>query len=174
MNEASPCTKEAPCAAPARTPETQDAAWGHRQVAPERNRTGIPAESKTLVRVLVVEDDIFFRQLNTDILLHSGYAVESVEDGAAAWEALKANHYDLLVTDNSMPYVSGVELLRKLFAAHIDLPVIMATGAIPTEELSRSPALQPSGMLQKPYAVTELVRMVKKVLRNAEAHTVHA
>lgn len=170
MNEASPCAVEAPCATPVRQPEKQEAAWGNRQMAPEGNGAQIPVESKPSLRVLVVEDDIFFRQLNTDVLLRSGYAVQAVEDGAAAWEALKMNHYDLLVTDNNMPRISGVELLRMLFAAHINLPVIMATGAIPTDELSRLPSVQPSAMLQKPYAIAELVRAVRRVLSEARAH----
>jgi len=140
-------------------------------MAPERNGTHVPVESLAAPRILVVEDDIFFRQLNADVLLHCGYAVQAVEDGAAAWEALNASHYDLLVTDNSMPYLSGVELLRKLYAAHIHLPVIMATGAIPSDELSRLPSLKPSAMLQKPYSVKELVRAVKRTLSEAHAHS---
>jgi len=169
MNDSPPCTEEALSAGPVRQPETNETAWGHRQIVPEREGTPISNEPEARPRVLVAEDDIFFRQLNMDVLIHSGCTVEAVEDGAAAWEALKVAHYDLLVTDNSMPYLSGVDLLRKLHAAHINLPVIMATGAIPSEELNRLPALHPAVILQKPYAVTELVRAVKRVLSEAHA-----
>jgi acetyltransferase-like isoleucine patch superfamily enzyme len=54
-------------------------------------------------RILVVEDDRDLRLVNAGALTHSGYAVDVAEDGAAAWEALQANHNDLVITDNQMP-----------------------------------------------------------------------
>ena len=118
--------------------------------------------------ILVAEDDIFFRRLNTEVLERSGYDVDAAADGAAAWQALNTDGYDLLITDNSMPKVSGVELLKKLRAARMTLPVIMATGILPTEEFIRFPWLQPAASLLKPYTGEEMLRMVKKVLREVD------
>jgi CheY-like chemotaxis protein len=73
-------------------------------------------------RILVVEDEPNIRRLNVDMLIWSGYEVDSAADGAVAWELLQQNHYDLLITDNEMLNVSGVELLGKLHAAHMTLP----------------------------------------------------
>src|SRR5450759_780416 len=77
-------------------------------------------------RILVVEEDIHVRQLNTEVLTRSGYEVDAAEDGAAAWVALNGDSYDLMITDNGMPKLTGIELLRKLRAARMELPVIMA------------------------------------------------
>src|SRR4029077_7795663 len=77
-----------------------------------------------------------------------------------------ANHYDLLVTDNNMPKVTGVELVKKLRSAYMTLPVIMVAGIIP-EELSRNPWLL-AATLAKPFAPDELLETVDKVLRAAE------
>jgi DNA-binding response OmpR family regulator len=115
-------------------------------------------------RILVVDDDIFIRQLNTQVLIRSGYEVDAAEDGAVAWDALQLNSYDLLITDNNMPKVSGIELLKKLHAARMALPVIMATGALP-EEFTGYPWLQPAATLLKPYTVAEFLGAVKEVLR---------
>jgi DNA-binding response OmpR family regulator len=68
-------------------------------------------------RILLVEDDSGLLRLNAEVLKRSGYDVDAVEDGAAAWDTLQLNRYDLMVTDNKMPRVSGVELLKKLQAA---------------------------------------------------------
>ena len=87
------------------------------------------------------------------------------EDGAAAWEALQANRYDLLITDNNMPRLTGMELLKKLRSARMELPVIMATGTLPTQELAQNPWLEPVAMLAKPYATDQLLDTVKNVLR---------
>jgi DNA-binding response OmpR family regulator len=120
-------------------------------------------------RILVVEDDIHVRQLNTEVLTRSGYEVDAAEDGAAVWVALNGDSYDLMITDNGMPRLTGVELLRKLRAARMELPVIMATATLPTEEFARSPWLQPAATLVKLYTIGELLRTVKKVLREAES-----
>jgi DNA-binding response OmpR family regulator len=116
-------------------------------------------------RILVVEDDPAIRQLNTQILILSGYQVDAAEDGAAAWEALQQNNYDLMVTDNDMPKVTGVELIQKIQAARMALPVIMATGALP--EFHRYGTRQPAVTLLKPYTFHELLTAVKEVLAAA-------
>jgi DNA-binding NtrC family response regulator len=73
--------------------------------------------------------------------------------------------YHLLITDNDMPKVSGVDLVKKLHAARLALPVIMATGTFPVEELNRHPWLPIEATLLKPYSVEELLTTVSNVLR---------
>jgi acetyltransferase-like isoleucine patch superfamily enzyme/DNA-binding response OmpR family regulator len=116
-------------------------------------------------RILVVEDDRDLRQINAIVLHHAGYAVDIAENGADAWEVLQANRFDLLITDNSMPKLTGIELLKKLRSARMGLPVIMATRALPTQELIQNPWLEPVAMLAKPYATDQLLDKVKDVLR---------
>ena len=111
-------------------------------------------------RILVVEDDRDLRQFNAGVLIHSGYAVDVAEDGAAAWDALQANRYNLLITDNNMPRLTGMELLKKLRSARMGLPVIMATGTVPTQELAQNPWLEPVATLAKPYATGQLLDTV--------------
>lgn len=118
-------------------------------------------------RILVVDDDADIRQVNAEVLSGAGYQTETAEDGAAAWEALQVNGYDLLITDHDMPKVSGVELVKKVRSAHMALPVILASGTLPEEELSRHPWLQLAATLLKPFTGDELLEAVKKVLRSA-------
>jgi CheY-like chemotaxis protein len=116
-------------------------------------------------RILVADDEQAMRLINTAVLTQVGYKVDAAEDGDAAWQALTANDYDLLITDHSMPKVSGVDLLRKLHAARMALPVIMATGTVPSHEFVREPWLQPVAVLLKPYTRAELLGTVEGVLR---------
>ena len=115
-------------------------------------------------RILVVEDDPSLRQVYTEVLTHADYEVDTAEDGAVAWDALQVKGYDLLITDNNMPKVTGVDLLKKVHAAHMTLPVIMATGTYPAEEFSRYSWIQPDATLLKPYTVAEFLGAVKEVL----------
>jgi DNA-binding NtrC family response regulator len=126
-------------------------------------------QSNAPKRILVVDDDEVIRQVNAEMLTRFGYETETAEDGAAAWEALQANGYDLLITDNHMPNVSGVELVKKLRSAHMTLPVVLASGTIPTEAMNWNPSLQLAAMLLKPFTMDELLVTVKKVFRAPES-----
>jgi two-component system OmpR family response regulator len=119
-------------------------------------------------RILVVDDEPHIRQLCADALAYSGYHVDSAEDGVAAWERLQNNVYDLLVTDNNMCRLTGIGLIKKLRAARMALPVIMVSGAMPTDELDRHPWLRIDASLHKPFTVDELVGTVREVLRVTE------
>jgi two-component system chemotaxis response regulator CheY len=136
--------------------------------------TATPGQSSPLHRILVVDDDISVRQLNAEVLVQSGYQVDAAADGAAAWEILNTDSYDLLITDHNMPRLTGLELLKKLRAARMGLPAILISGAMPTEELSRNPSLQLAAMLLKPFSPEELLGTVEKVLRAAEGAPSHA
>ncbi len=122
-------------------------------------------ETVTLGRILLVDDDRVTRRLNAAMLVCSGFRVDEVENGAQGWDLLQIGKYDLLITDNSMPLVTGVEMINLLRSRNMCLPVIMASGAIPTEELVRHPRLRISAILVRPYTLLELLQTVKEVLR---------
>jgi len=115
-------------------------------------------------RLLVVDDEFALRQWFTDVLAGSGYHVETAEDGETAWEKLQARHYDLLITDNNMPRVSGVELVKMLRSKDMALPVILISGAMPTQELNRHRYLQVAATLLKPFTAEQLLQTVRTVL----------
>ena len=127
-----------------------------------------PGQASPPRRILVVDDDICNRQIITEMLMQCGYEVDPAVDGAAGWEALQAKAYDLLITDNFMPKVTGLEMVKLLRGRSATLPVIMATGAVPTDELQRHPWLKISAFLLKPYGVGQLLRTVRQVLREAD------
>jgi CheY-like chemotaxis protein len=115
-------------------------------------------------RILFTDDDEDIRCFNAEALMQLGHHVDTAADGAAAWEALNTACYDLLITDNKMPKLTGLELLEKVRSARMALPIIMATGTLPTEAFARRPWLTPEGTLLKPYTLPELLQTVKTVL----------
>jgi DNA-binding NtrC family response regulator len=76
------------------------------------------------------------------------------------------NSYDLVVTDNKMPNMTGVEIIARLRSARITVPVILAPGHLPTREFARKPWLIPNATLQRPFSHDDLLEAVKKVLRS--------
>jgi len=143
------------------------------KLSPARGPDGAPLPCQTGPprRILVVDDEPDIRRLNAEVLKSSGYVVDTAEDGKAGWHALRAashapDSYDLLITDHNMPELSGLALVKKLRAARMDLPVIMASGTLPQEDLfARYPWLQPAVVLIKPYGVEDLLGTVEQVLR---------
>ncbi|MDB6018371.1 MAG: phoP 1 [Pedosphaera sp.] len=116
-------------------------------------------------RILVVDDDTLICQIYSEALFRSGYQVDSAHDGEVGWQTLHAvrhdpDSYDLLITDNNMPKLSGVELVKKLRSERMMLPVIMATSAPPAD----SEELQLTAILPKPFYPDQLVQTVKEIL----------
>jgi len=115
-------------------------------------------------RIRVVEDNATIRELNVQVLALAGYHVEGAEDGAAGWQLLDGGNFDLLITDNEMPKMSGLELIKQVRSAGMPLRIIMATGTLPEEELERLPWLQLDATLLKPFSPDQLRQTVKRVL----------
>src|SRR3990172_8962922 len=79
-------------------------------------------------RVLIVDDDelsgVFARALTA-----VDYLVQSARDGREAARLLETESFDVVVTDISMPEMSGVELLQIVRQHDLDVPVVLVTGA---------------------------------------------
>ncbi len=116
-------------------------------------------------RILVVEDSPLVRRCCVEILTRSGYQVDAAEDGLCGWAALCAKPYDLLITDNAMPNMSGVELILKLRSEHLKLPVILTSGTLPLENLLQDPQLDLAATLEKPVSADQLIQTVRIVLK---------
>jgi CheY-like chemotaxis protein len=124
-------------------------------VAPSRF-PGNPAH-----RVLVVEDNADVRELNVQALALAGYQVEGAEDGVAGWQLLDGGNFDLLITDNEMPKMSGLELIKQVRSAGMTLPIIMATGRLPEEELERLTRCRRSSRTNGPGLKEKAVRQCR-------------
>lgn len=115
-------------------------------------------------RVLVAEDEAALRLVTLRVLNLSGYEAEGAEDGEIAWQALVRERFDPLITDHGMPRLSGLELLKRLRVARMDLPVILVSAMMPHQELDRHPWLCVQVRMQKPYSVTQLLDRVADLL----------
>jgi two-component system sensor histidine kinase and response regulator WspE len=80
-------------------------------------------------RVLVVDDSLTVRELQRKLLLNRGYQVAVAVDGMDGWNALRAEHFDLLITDIDMPRMDGIELVTLLRRDHRmqSLPVMVVS-----------------------------------------------
>jgi len=113
--------------------------------------------------VLLVDDDSLVRATACALLEDAGYTVFTAESGLDALEiAAKEPGIDILVTDQIMPQMTGLQLLEAIRSIRPELPVILATGYA---ELSR-PMPANSARLAKPFRVAELTRMIEACLQD--------
>jgi hypothetical protein len=118
-------------------------------------------------RILLVDDHEMARQALKLFLEHNGYACQEAEHGAAALAWLEQReHVDLIVSDNQMPVMTGLQFLLQVKAnPHFStIPFILYSGNI-TDEIQRQ-AHQAGVMavLKKPYNFSDFVTIVTKAL----------
>ena len=122
------------------------------------------AHAIPLQKILIVDDEPNILHLYKKILSDRGYHVDTALDGEAAWLELQVENYDLVITDNYMPKLSGMDLVRVLRDANLTTPVIMSTDRPPDDKFVLEPRFQPFFMLQKPHDVEHLLKAVDKAL----------
>ena len=116
------------------------------------------------IQILMAEDDPDLLRLGAGILRSKGYQVEAAENGLDAWNMLQRQTFHLLLTDNHMDRLTGMGLIRKLDAAGMNIPVILATASKPLEELGKNPWLNIEILLLKPFTAEELMEAVEQVV----------
>jgi CheY-like chemotaxis protein len=93
-----------------------------------------------------------------------GYQVDAVADGEAAWNLLQIKPYALVITDKTMPRMSGPDLFRTIRANGMMLPVILATGTLPVND----EGLPFDAVLSKPFVARKLVETVNEILKSPD------
>ncbi len=111
--------------------------------------------------VLVVDDELFFRQLYADLLSEDGYQVETVASGEEAIERLHRGGIDVLLTDMVMPGMGGLEVLRQARLTDNPPEVILATGYATLETAIQALKNGARDYLVKPFKPEELRHLVR-------------
>ncbi len=114
-------------------------------------------------RILVIEDDQEVRSMLEDYLVYFGYEVVTASDGLQGLKEIKGRDYDLVITDITMPYVSGIGIIAVLKRDHPDIPVIAITGfGYHAEELAYEK--KADRILSKTFEVQELRETIENLL----------
>jgi CheY-like chemotaxis protein len=99
------------------------------------------------------------------MLQRRGYNVETASNGADALERLRTrNGIDLVITDQTMPVMTGMELIEQLRGAGLTIPVILASGFGAAVDRARIEGLEDVWRLDKPFATEELLAMVSRAM----------
>ena len=121
-----------------------------------------------MARALVVDDEANLRKVLAAMLKREGYDVAMAENGVQAMAELAKNGADVVVTDQVMPQMGGLELLRAVLAEDPDLPVIMITAHGTVDSAVEAIKLGAFDYITKPFEHEELKSVIAKAVRTRE------
>ena len=115
--------------------------------------------------ILVVDDDAGMREVISDELQAQGYKVIEAANGLQAFELVRSQNIDLVVSDIRMPGGSGIELLENLRALQKAKPAVILISGFP--DLSETEAKEKGAiaLLDKPFHAEQLVELTANALK---------
>ena len=116
-----------------------------------------------MAEILIVDDDDVIRD-TLDELLSSDYECETVETAEKALDKLAAATFDVVLTDISMPGLSGRELLQRVLQDYPHTPVIIISGFSDQEQAEELIKLGAFDYLLKPFRLEVVEKSVKRAL----------
>ena len=125
-------------------------------------------------RILIIEDDVEFRNLLRIHLSLAGYALEVAEDGVEGGKALLERPPNLVLCDLNMPFLGGFELLSLIRADEhtAPIPVILLSGRSDDDTMSRAMKLGAADFLTKPVTREDLIGSIEACLAKCDRKAV--
>lgn len=122
------------------------------------------------IRILIIDDDLGFRDLLRIHLSAMGYEVQVAEDAVDGGRALLANAPDLIISDINMPFLDGFELLSLLHAdeSTASIPVILLSGRSDGDTMAKAVELGAADYLTKPVTRDQLLESIEACLSRAK------
>jgi two-component system cell cycle response regulator CpdR len=123
--------------------------------------------STPAMKILLAEDDYDMRRFLAKALENAGFNVSSYDNGQSAYDRLREEPFELLLTDIVMPEMDGIELARKATELDPDIKVMFITGFAAVALNPDNKAPRDAKILSKPFHLRELVNEVEKMLAAA-------
>jgi signal transduction histidine kinase/ActR/RegA family two-component response regulator len=122
-------------------------------------------------QILLVDDEELLVEMAQDILGGLGYRVTAAKHGSQAWNLFLKDpfRFDLVITDQTMPDVTGLMLARKMLAVRKDTPIILCTGYSDMISAETAKEAGISAFLMKPVAKKELAETIRRVMDGSKA-----
>jgi CheY-like chemotaxis protein len=113
-------------------------------------------------KILVVDDEEMVRIVLKQILEQGGYACDIAGNGVEALKKLKADNFDLLITDINMPEMDGVELLAKTKELFPAMPVIFITAYGKDKVIMQAMRTGLTDYIEKPFRMDDVIKTLKQ------------
>lgn len=116
--------------------------------------------------ILVVDDEEGVLSVLNRILelLMPGYDISTATNGLTAWQQLQQRSFDLLLTDQHMPGMTGLELAQQVRNRSPELPIVLMSGGGDSHIEAEAQKLGLVGFLSKPFSVHQLRELLESIL----------
>ena len=117
-------------------------------------------------QILFVDDEQILAKMGQNILQNLGYKVVVKTDSVEALETFRArpDRFDLVITDQTMPHMTGETLARELVQIRKDIPIILCTGLNKAILKERTRAVGMREIVTKPFAIRQLAQSIRRAL----------
>jgi PAS domain S-box-containing protein len=124
-------------------------------------------------RILLVDDEEMFIRFVCQMLERLGYRVTTRSSSVEALEAFRANPdvFELVLTDMTMPNMTGDQLAKEIISIKPDIPIIICTGFSERIDKEKAKNIGIKGFLMKPIVKSEMAQIVRNVLDDAKGLT---
>jgi signal transduction histidine kinase len=122
--------------------------------------TASTVEGVAASRILVVDDEVGFRELCVDLLTDCGYEVEAAVDGQTALDLLASGRHQLVLADINMPHMDGMALLKEIKSRHPMVEVILMTAFGGLQSVLEALRLGAYDYITKPFTRDALLAAV--------------
>lgn len=119
-------------------------------------------------RILLVEDDVPLLAVEKELLEELGYKVTAIKSGVEALEIIKTvpDRFDIIITDFTMPKMTGVQLTKKIRAAGVMYPVILCTGYGEVISEQEAKVLGIGAIIKKPIELDKIAQSIRRLIDN--------
>jgi two-component system cell cycle response regulator CpdR len=117
-----------------------------------------------MAKILLAEDDNDMRRFLVKALQNAGFEVTSYDNGLSAYQRLREEPFNLLLTDIVMPEMDGIELARRAVELDPEIKIMFITGFAAVALNADSSAPKHAKVLSKPVHLRDLVSEVQKLL----------
>src|SRR5258707_616082 len=138
---------------------TKGRAWGSGSSFSRAYRT-----NRSMTKILLAEDDTDMRRFLVKALQTAGYEVISYDNGLSAYQRLREEPFELLLTDIVMPEMDGIELAAGAAELAPDINIMFIPGSRAVPPIPDPSAPNPAKVPSKPFHLRDLVNEVQKVL----------
>ena len=122
-------------------------------------------------KILFIDDEKLLTDMSANMLEKLGYQVTTRQNGIEGFEAFKSapEDFDLIITDQIMPEMTGTELAEQILRIRPDMPIILCTGYSNVLDNSTVKAMGIRELALKPVTHGDLAGLIRKVLDNAKS-----
>lgn len=141
------------------------------EAASEPRQEAHPSLPSGRERILVVDDDIHLADLTRRRIERLGYRATMATDSKAALELFRSRpeSFDLIISDQTMPHLTGAQLAREILAIRPDMPIIICSGYSSKIDDEKAKMMGINAFIMKPVELGKLAHIIRQALDDRDA-----